>query len=281
MSQREGFALCPLQVRTQPSPRATTVRERDALIPRPTIAILDAESIPPASRISVSAGLATPPRPTLFFLDRDLPPPCIQSFFVRRVGPLVFHFLHPVSLTLGVFAFDLTSLLLGHGMVASHTLLGLFGLEGLVLPIGSHTSHTLVVASTVHSLHVLDPIQGRVLALPIQFLIVFVFFRVPPFLGELAQSWHIHDPVLVIGQHTRPPTHATFGTDWEESVCSGHDGSVAGGQSARGDDDNSRGSEPALATNGQFGNGYRPTDSTLELSQSLQVSGAVWVVWVV
>ena len=96
-------------------------------------------------------------------------------------------------------------------MAASHALLGLFGLEGLVLPIGSHMGHPFVVASTVHGLHVLDPIQGRVLALPIQFLILFVFFRVPFFLGGLAQSWRIHDPALTIGRHTRPQTHVTFG----------------------------------------------------------------------
>ena len=116
-----------------------------------------------------------------FFLDRYLPPPRIQSLFVGLVRPLVPHFLHPVSLTLGVFAFHLVPLLFGHGMVASHTLLGLFGLKGLLLPIGSHTSHLFVVASTVHGLHVLDPIQGRVLALPIQFLVVVCFFQGPVF----------------------------------------------------------------------------------------------------
>ena len=191
---------------------------------------------------------------------------------------LVLHFLHPVSLTLGVFAFDLTSLLLGHGMVASHALLGLFGLEGLVLPIGSHTSHAFVVASTVHGLHVLDPIQGRVLALPIPFLLLFVFLRVPFFLGGLAQSWRIHDPALTIGQHTHLPMPATFGMDWE-SVFSGHDGPAAAARFDHGDDGNSRGSEHALATNGQLGNDYRPSGSTLGLSQSLQGSGAVWAVW--
>ena len=65
--------------------------------------------------------------------------------------------------------------------------------------------------------------------------------------------------------------------DWE-SVCSGHDGLVAAGQSVRGDDDNSRGSEHALGLNAWLGIGYRPAGSTLGLSQSLQGSGAVWVV---
>ena len=68
--------------------------------------------------------------------------------------------------------------------------------------------------------------------------------------------------------------------DWE-SAEPGHDGLVAAGQSARGVDGNSRGSEHTLVTNGWLGNGYRPTGSPLGLSQSLQVSGVVWVVWVV
>ena len=61
-------------------------------------------------------------------------------------------------------------------MVASHALLGLFGLEGLVFPIRSHTGHTFVVASTVNGLHVLHAVQGGIFPLPIQFLIFFVFF---------------------------------------------------------------------------------------------------------
>ena len=117
------------------------------------------------------------------FLGLYLSPPRIQSLFVGLVGPLLLHFVHPISLTLGVFTFDLVPLLLRHGMVASHALLGLFGLEGLVLSVRFHTGHTFVVASTVKGLHVLYPIQGGILALPIQFLIRFVFFRVPLFLG--------------------------------------------------------------------------------------------------
>ena len=68
MSRREGFVPCPPpQARTRPSPRAATVRERDAPMPHPTNAILDAESIPPASRISVSAEPSTLRRPTHAF----------------------------------------------------------------------------------------------------------------------------------------------------------------------------------------------------------------------
>ena len=82
----------------------------------------------------------------------------------------------------------------------------------------------------------------------IPFLILFVFFGVPFFLGGLAQSWRIHDPALTIGQHTRPPTHVTFGKEWE-STEPGHDGPAAVGQSDRGVDGNSRGSEHALGPN--------------------------------
>ena len=166
-------------------------------------------------------------------------------------------------------------------MVASHALLGLFGLEGLVFPVCSHTGHTLVVASTVHGFHVLDPIRGGIQALPIQFLIYFVLFRVPLFfLGGLAQSWHIHALAPTIGRHTRPPTHVTFGMDWA-SVCSGHDGPAAAAQSARGVDGNSRGRGDALGPNVWLGNGDRPAGSTLGLSQSAQVLGVVWGAWVV
>ena len=66
--------------------------------------------------------------------------------------------------------------------------------------------------------------------------------------------------------------------DWE-SAEPVHDGLAAAAQSDHGDDDNSRGSEHALGPNAQLGNGYKPTGSTLGLSQSPLVSGVVWVVW--
>ena len=113
-------------------------------------------------------------------------------------------------------------------MVASHTLFGLFGLKGLVLPIRFHTGHALMVASTVDSFHILNPIRGGVQALPIPFLLFFASFRVPFFPGGLVRSWHIHALVLTNGQHTRRPTHATFGMDWV-SAEPGHDGPVAVG----------------------------------------------------
>ena len=274
MPPREGFAPCPLQARTRPSPRATTGGERDTLILRPTIAILDAESLPPASRIVHFARPSTPRRPTLVFSPLASPA-AAHSFTVCRPRTSPPHFLYPVFLTLGVFASDLVSLLFGHGKVAPHTLSGLFGLEGLVFPISSHTGHTFVVASTVKGFYVLDPVVGSILTFTIQLLISFVFFRVPLFSGGLAQSWRIHDPVVVIGQHTRLPTHATFGTDWEKSVCSGHDGSVAAGQYGHGVDDNNRGSQPVLVPNDQLGNGYRPVGSPRALAICSGVGGAL------
>ena len=68
-------------------------------------------------------------------------------------------------------------------MITSHPLLSLFGLEGLVLPIGFHTSHPFMVATTMHGLHVLNPIHGHVQALPIPFLLLLVFFQGPVFSG--------------------------------------------------------------------------------------------------
>ena len=68
---------------------------------------------------------------------------------------------------------------------------------------------------------------------------------------------------------------STFGTVvWSDELW--HDGPAAAARFDHGDDGNSRGSEHVLATNGQLGNGYRPTDSILGLSQSVPVSGAVW-----
>ena len=125
-------------------------------------------------------------------------------------------------------------------MVASYALLGLFGFEGLVLIVRSHTGHALVVASTVKGLHFLYPIQGAILTLPIQFLVLFGFFRVPLFLG-LAQSWRIHALIPVIGRHTRPPTHATFGKGVVRSAEPGHDGPAAVARFVRGSGDSSPG----------------------------------------
>ena len=96
-------------------------------------------------------------------------------------------------------------------------------------------------ASTVHGLHVLDPIQGGILSLPIQFL--FLFFLMGPLGPGSARSWHIRALAPTIGRHTRPPTHATFGTDWESvgSAEPGHDGPAVAARFARGSADNSPG----------------------------------------
>ena len=162
-------------------------------------------------------------------------------------------------------------------MVASHALLGLFGLEGLVFPIRSHTGHELVVASTVNGLHVLHAVQGGILALPIQFLIPFVFFRVPLFLRGLAQSWRIHAPIPVIGRRTRPPTHVTFGKGLACSDDPWHDGPSVAAQFARGSGGNSPDSGDALGSNAWLGIGYRPVGSPLGLWLSALVWGLVWV----
>ena len=132
----------------------------------------------------------------------------IQALFVGLVGPLVLHFLQPVLLQLQVLAFHLTPLLFRHGMVASQTILGLFGLECLVLPARSHTSYAFVVAPTVKGLHFLYPVQGGILPLPIALFADLIFLGVPLF---LLLPWRIHGPIQSTERHTRPPTHVTYG----------------------------------------------------------------------
>ena len=109
---------------------ATTVGKRDGPIARPTIANVDAELIPHASQ-----GFPPLDAQGSLFLSLQLPSPHIQPLFVGLVGPLILHFLLPFLLHLRVLASHFTPLLLRHGMVAPHVLLGPFGLECLVRPV--------------------------------------------------------------------------------------------------------------------------------------------------
>ena len=142
-------------------------------------------------------------------------------------------------------------------------------------PARLHTNHALVVASTVMGLHILYPIQGGILSLPIQFLIDFIFLGVPLFLG-LAQSWRIHAPIPVIGRHIRPPTHVTFGKGLARSDDPWHDGPAVAAQFARGSGGNSPDSGGVPGPNAWLGIGYRPVGSPLGLWLSVLVLGLVW-----
>ena len=157
------------------------------------------------------------------FLVLELSPPRIHAFFVRLEGPLLLHFRHPVFFGLCVPAFHMGALFLCHAIVASHALLDLFGLEGLILPVGLHPRHTFVVASTVKGFHFLDAIHGRILSLPIEFLVPFIELGVPLF-AWLARSGCIHGLTLAIGQHIRLPRPVTFGMDSRFSVDAWHVG---------------------------------------------------------
>ena len=128
--RHEGFVPCPPQAWIRPSSMATTVGERDGPIARPTIANVDAELIPHASQ-----GFPPLDAQGSLFLSLQLPSPHIQPLFVGLVGPLILHFLLPFLLHLRVLASHFTQLLLRHGMVAPHVLLGPFGLECLVRPV--------------------------------------------------------------------------------------------------------------------------------------------------
>ena len=269
MRTPEGFVQGPPQARTRPSLTATTGGERDALIARPTIAIVDAESIPLVARTFVSARLSTPPRPRLAF-SLLATPPFIQPMFVGLVGPLLLHFLHPVPLALRVLAFHLIALFLRHGMVASHTLLDLFFFEGLVLPVGFHPHHACGVTTTVEGLHLLDSVDSRILSLPIQFLSNPIGLGIPLF-APLARSGRIHAPLPVIGRHTRLPTPVIFGTDSLWSVDPWHDRLAVAVQCARGSDDSSPDSSSVHRLRFWLDIGGRPVGLLLGLALSVLV----------
>ena len=221
MPPHESTALGLLQVRGRASPRATTVGERVALSVHPTIANYDAEWIPPVSHIVDFVRLSTPRCPTLAFSRPPTSAASHSNAVCRpRRSPLPSFCASSFS-GIARSCVSPRSLLLRHAAVTSYALLGFFGLEGFVAPIGFQPGHTFVVASTVHGLHVLDSIQGGILSLPIQFL--FLFFLLSPLGSGSARSWHIHVLIRANAQHTRPPTPATFGTDWA-SVEPGHDG---------------------------------------------------------
>ena len=159
-------------------------------------------------------------------------------------------------------------------MGAPHSLLDLFGLEGLVLPVGFHARHAFLIASTVEGLHVLNPVHDRILPLPMQFLVDLISLGVPLCFG-LARSWRIHGPIPVIGRHTRPPTSVTFGMGCSDELW--HDGPAAAVQCARGSDDSSLDSGCVLGPNGSLGSGDRPVGSPLGLWLSVRGWGLVWV----
>ena len=160
-------------------------------------------------------------------------------------------------------------------MVASHALLDLFGLEGFVLPVGFHTRHAFVVTTTVEGLHLLDPVEGRILSLPIQFLVDLIFLGVPLCFLGLARSWRIHAPIPVIGRHTRPPTPVFFGTGGSDAPW--HDGPAAAVRCDRSSCGNSPDSGCVLGPRGSLGNGGRPVRLLLGLWLSVRGWGLVWV----
>ena len=273
----ESFVLYPPQARTQPNPMATTGGERDGPIARPTIAIVDAESIPPASHIFVSARLSTPRRPRLAFSPPATPAAAHSTDVCRprRSPPPSFSASSSSDIARSCVSPHLTPLLLRHGTVASYALLGLFGLESLVLPVGFHSRHAFVVTPTVKGLHLLDPVHGRIFPLPIQFLVDLISLGVPLCFLGLAQSWRIHAPLPAIGRHTRPPTPVTFGKGCSDEPW--HDGPAAAAQCARRSGGNSLDSGCVLEPRAWLGIGYRPVGLLLGLWLSVLVWGLVWV----
>jgi len=117
---------------------------------------------------------------------------------------------HPVPrgpLQNQVLAFHLIALLFRHGMVAPHILLGLFGLESLVLTSGFHTSHAFLTVLTVMRPHFLHAVKGRIFVLPIALLADSILVGVS-FLLRL--HWRIHGQFQSTVPRTRPPTFSTF-----------------------------------------------------------------------
>ena len=123
---------------------------------------------------------------------------------------------HPGLLQNQVLTLDLIALLLRHGVIAPHTLLGLFGLKRLLLNSGFHTGHAFVVTLTVMGPHFLHTVKGCIFALPIALLAYLILVGVPLFL--LVLPWRIHGPVRLTGLHTRPPRFSICGMDSAYSV---------------------------------------------------------------
>ena len=214
----------PRQIRSRTSLTVTTGGERDALIVRPTIAIVDAEWTTSAVHTFWIARLSTPLRPKFAFSLLATPAAVRSTGVCRpRKSPLP-SFLPSSFFGLARFSFSPHSAALPawHSSASSHT--RPFFFEGLVLSVSFHACHALVVASTVEGLHLLDPVHGRLLSLPVQFLLDPIFLGVPLF---SARCGRIHALTLANGQHTRPPTLVTFGTDSRFSVEPWHVGPVA------------------------------------------------------
>ena len=143
-------------------------------------------------------------------------PSRIEPSPVLFVRSLLDHSVPPGLLKDEVLTLDLIALLLRHGMVVPHTLLGLFGLESLVLTGGLEMSHSHVVPLTITGPHLLDTVKGRFLSLSVPPLAHPILLGVS-FLLRL--PWRIHGPVRSTGLETRPPTFSILGMDWG-SVCS-------------------------------------------------------------
>ena len=95
----------------------------------------------------------------------------------------------------------LIALLLRHGIVAPHTLLGLFGLESFVLTGGLEMSHSHVVPLTITGPHLLNTVKGSFLSPSVPPLAHPILLGVPLF---VALPWFIHGPVRSSGPNTRP-----------------------------------------------------------------------------
>ena len=186
---------------------ATHVGEGDGPDARLAIAIVDGVGIRPAWYIFSSATPSAPRHPRLAFSRPVVSPPSIQPLSVGLVGALLDHPVPPVLLQNEVLALDLIALLLRHGVVALHALLGLFGLKGLVFSRGLEMSHSHVVPLTITGPHLLDTVKGRFLSLSVPPLAHPILLGVPLF---LALPWRIHGPVRSGGTSTRPPTLSVF-----------------------------------------------------------------------
>ena len=117
-----------------------------------------------------------------------------------------------------------------------------------------------------------DPVHGRILTFPIQFLVPFVDLGVPLF---SVRCWCIHNLILATWKNTRPLRHATFGRDSRFSVEPGHVGPVAAVQSARGVCDNSPGSASVRRPRFWCDTADRPVGSILGLGLPVRGSALV------
>ena len=135
-----------------------------------------------------------------------------------------------------------------------------------------------MVASTVQGLDIFDAVHFGILPLPIQFLLPFMGFGVPPF---SVRSGCIHALIQANEWYTRPPTLVVSGRDSLWPVAAWHVGPAAAASGARGVGGSSPGYTSAQRPRSWFGTVGKLLGWPLGLLSPVRGSVLVWAVWAV